>query len=123
MIRLDNYFLLTQIDNVLDIKYEGFKFFVEIKVDYCNSTIDFNEKVILPKYIAVLTEDKLDIMILEKVKPIDMESMQLVYTSSEYIKLNEAGKQYYNMLCMTMNKNDTDENWCDIDKFIKEYTY
>ena len=123
MTRQGDYILLTQVDNILGISYTKFELSIDIEVNYNNSNIDFNEYIKIPKYAVVMHEEQLDIMILEKVDSIDMELMQLAYISKNFIELNEAGKQYYNILCMTMNNNETDENWCNIDEFIEKYTY
>lgn len=123
MTRQGDYILLTQVDNILGISYIKFELSIVIEVNYNNSNIDLNEYIKIPKYVVVMHEEQLDIMILEKVDSIDMELMQLAYISKNFIELNEAGKQYYNILCMTMNNNETDENWCNIDEFIEKYTY
>ena len=121
MIRRDNYFLLTQIDNIIDFKHEGLNLYIDIKVDYYNSAVDFNEKVILPKCVVVLLEDKLDVMIIYKLKPLDMESKRLECCSSFYIGLNDLGKEYYNLMCMMFDNNTEDDNWVDLDEFVSKY--
>ncbi len=121
MIRRDDFFLLTQVENIADFKYDDMKAFIDIKVDYCYCSVDFNEKVVLPKCVVVLLENKLDVMIIEKLESLDMESMRLVCVSDFYIELNEAGKDYYNILCMIMSNNETDDNWVDINKFVDKY--
>lgn len=123
MTRSDDCFLLTQVDEIVGFSYEKFELSIDIKVDYYNNNIDLNEYIKIPKYVVVMHEEQLNIMILEKVDSIDMELMQLAYISKNFIELNEAGKQYYNILCMTMNNNETDEDWCNIDEFIEKYTY
>ncbi len=50
---------------------------------------------------------------------LDIYSSNLIF---KHIKLNEAGKQYYKMSCMTLNSNEIDEDWVDISKFIGKYT-
>lgn len=126
MIRRDDYFILTKIDNMIEFErteqeYAGHKLNIVLKVDYCYSVVDFNEKVILPKSVVVLLEDKFDVMIIQALKPRDMESKILECVSSHYIELNEEGKDYYNMLCMMLNNNETDDNWCDINELIGKY--
>lgn len=122
MTRQGDYILLTQVDEIVGFSYEKFELNIAVGVNY-NSNIQFDEYIKIPKYAVLMHEDKLDIMILEKVESLDMEFMQLVYLSKNFIELNEAGKQYYNILCMTLNNNETDENWCNIDEFIEKYTY
>ena len=122
MFRQSDYILLTKVDDIINISCEESELIVGIEV-YNNNNMDFNEYIKIPKYAVVMHEEQLDIMILEKVDSIDMELMQLAYISKNFIELNEAGKQYYNILCMTMNNNETDENWCNIDEFIEKYTY
>lgn len=122
MTRQGDYILLTQVDEIVGFSYEKFELNIAVGVNY-NSNIQFDEYIKIPKYAVLMHEDKLDIMILEKVESLDMEFMQLVYLSKNFIELNEAGKQYYNILCMTLNNNETDEDWCNIDEFIKKYTY
>ena len=123
MFRQDDCILLTKVDDIVNISCEESELIVGIEVYNNNnsSNINFDEYIKIPKYAVLMSEDKLDIMVLDKVENIDNELMQLVYTSSKYIKLNEAGKQYYKMSCMTLNNNEIDEDWVDISKFIGKY--
>ena len=118
MFRQGDCILLTKVDDIVNISCKESELLVDIEV-YNN--MDFNEYIKIPKYVALMHEDKLDIMVIDKVENIDTELMQLVYTSSKHIKLNEAGKQYYKMSCMTLNNNEIDEDWVDISKFIGKY--
>ena len=121
MTRSDDCFLLTQVDKIIGFSCEGLKLGVYISVGYDEHNMDFYEYMKIPKYAVLMREDKLEIMILDKVESLDMELMQLVYTSDKYIELNEAGKQYYNILCMTLKNTETDEDWVDISNFISKY--
>lgn len=121
MNRSDDCFLLTQVDKIIGFSCEGLKLGVYISVGYDEHNMDFYEYIKIPKYAVLMREDKLDIMVLEKVENIDMELMKLVYECYGNIKLNEEGKQYYNMLCTKLKNNETDENWINIYKFVEEY--
>lgn len=121
MTRHDDCILLTKVDRSVGSFYEELALFMFIDVDYDSNDIDFHEYLKIPTNIVLMRKDKLDIMILAKVELIDMKSMQLVYTSSSYMELNEAGKQYYNMLCMTLDSDETDENWVDIYDIVDKY--
>ena len=115
-------FLLTQVDRIVGFLCKESELLIDIEVDYNNNNnIDLYEYIKINKYAVLMREDKLEIMILDKVESLDMELMQLVYTSSKYIELNEAGKQYYNILCMTLKNTETDEDWVDISNFISKY--
>ena len=121
MFRQDDCILLTKVDDIVNISCEESELIVGIEVYNNDNNMDFNEYIKIPKYVALMREDKLDIMVIDKVENIDTELMQLVYTSSKHIKLNEEGKQYYNMSCTTLNSNEIDEEWIDISKFIDKY--
>lgn len=131
MIRYNEYFLYTKIDNLYKFEADKYSGLIEAHIesnygwlDTENNNVALGQKLELNRLICMLDNKCLWFMNLLELKHGASGFSQLKYGVYTGYELNDAGKEYYDLLCMMLSNEEADDTWITNDKineFIHQY--